>query len=49
MPNPTASTASTVLASDPLTAPPQNLLANRVLLTVTGGETVFDAAAATLS
>lgn len=39
----------TVLASDPLTSPVENLLANSVLLTVTGGKTVFDAAAATLS
>ncbi|UPO77395.1 amidohydrolase [Arthrobacter sp. Helios] len=39
----------TVLATDPLTAEPESLLANTVLLTVTGGETVFDNAAATLS
>ncbi|KPN19406.1 amidohydrolase [Arthrobacter sp. Edens01] len=39
----------TVLATNPLTAPAENLLVNAVLLTVTGGETVFDAAAATLS
>lgn len=39
----------TVLATDPLTAEAESLLANTVLLTVTGGETVFDNAAATLS
>jgi len=37
------------MATDPLTSPVENLLANSVLLTVTGGETVFAAAAATLS
>ncbi|MCC3297524.1 amidohydrolase [Arthrobacter caoxuetaonis] len=39
----------TVLAADPLAGPAEDLLANSVLLTVTGGRTVFSAAADTLS